>query len=77
MTLKHTILLFTILIALPMVSQDTSSSVSFWNILKSHCGKAYEGSLALPEEDESFGGKKLVMHVRACSENEIKIHVLR
>jgi hypothetical protein len=73
MTLKNTILLFTILIALPMVSQDTSPSVSFWNILKSHCGKAYEGSLALPEEDESFGGKKLVMHVRACSKNEIKI----
>lgn len=73
MTLKQSILIIAIFIASPIISQETNPSETFWNTLKSHCGKAYEGSLALPEEDESFGGKKLVMHVRACNENEIKI----
>ena len=73
MTLKHTIYLIAFLIALPVFSQEKSPSETFWNTLKSHCGKAYEGSLVLPEEDEAFGGKKLVMHLRACSDNEMKI----
>ena len=73
MTLKQSILIIAIFIASPIISQETNPSETFWNTLKSHCGKAYEGSLALPEEDESFGGKKLVMHVRACNEHEIKI----
>jgi hypothetical protein len=45
----------------------------FWNTLQSHCGKSYEGELVLPEEDEAFGGKRLMMHVRSCSDSEIKI----
>lgn len=73
MTLRQTIYLLAILIASPIISQETNPSETFWNSLKSHCDKAYEGSLVLPEEDDSFGGKKLVMHVRACSDNEIKI----
>lgn len=73
MNLKNIIYIMAVLIALPVVSQETKPSEKFWNTLKSHCGKAYEGKLVLPEEDEAFGGKKLVMHVRACSENEIKI----
>lgn len=73
MTLKHTIYLIVFLISLPVLSQDKSPSETFWETLKSHCGNAYEGKLVLPEEDEAFGGKKLVMHLRACSDNEIKI----
>ncbi len=41
-------------------------NTQFWNAVQSHCGKAYEGVLELPEEDEGFGGKRLVMHVRSC-----------
>ena len=73
MTLKQTIYLIAFLIALPVLSQEKSPSETFWNTLKTHCGNAYEGKLVLPEEDEAFGGKKLVMHVRACNDNEIKI----
>ncbi len=73
MTLKQQLYIITFLFTLPLIAQESSPSEVFWNTLKSHCGKAYEGSLALPEEDESFGGKKLVMHVKACSDNEIKI----
>ena len=73
MTLKNTALLIALFLVLQILSQETSPSETFWNTLKTHCGKAYEGSLVLPEEDEAFGGKKLVMHVRACDTNEIKI----
>lgn len=73
MTLKHIIFLILLFIALPALSQEKSPSETFWNTLKSHCGKAYEGTLVLPEEDKDFGGKKLLMHVRACNDNEIKI----
>ncbi|RMB59446.1 hypothetical protein EAX61_07620 [Dokdonia sinensis] len=62
------VFLFTITIA-----AQESPSQTFWNTLQAHCGKAYEGKLVLPEEDEAFGGKKLVMHVRSCDENQIKI----
>jgi len=62
-----------------VVAQTETPSLSntpaqqFWNTLQSHCGKAYEGALELPLEDEAFGGKRLTMHVISCSESEIKI----
>lgn len=54
-------------------AQEQSPAQTFWNSLQSLCGNSYEGSLALPVEDEQFGGKKLVMHVRSCSDTEIKV----
>jgi len=54
-------------------SQEKSEASIFWEQLHSLCGKAFEGILELPEEDEAFGGKRLVMHVRSCSDTEIKI----
>lgn len=71
--LKRILFLITILFSLQSIGQDNEPSLSFWNTLKSHCGKAYAGTLEIPEEDEAFGGKRLVMHVRSCSDNEIKI----
>jgi hypothetical protein len=70
---KCTLALILVLISSTVFAQEESPAKTFWNSLQSHCGKAYEGSLALPEEDEDFGGKKLVMHVRSCSDSEIKI----
>jgi hypothetical protein len=61
------------LISLSLQAQKDSPAEEFWNNLQSHCGKAYEGILELPREDEAFGGKKLVMHVRYCSDTVIKI----
>ena len=70
---NFTCLLVTFFISFSVLSQNESPSEQFWSNLQSHCGKAYEGNLALPEEDADFGGKKLVMHVRSCSDTEIKI----
>lgn len=43
--------------------------------LASLCGKAFEGRIASPPvaADASFAGKRLVMHVRECSPDTIRI----
>lgn len=51
----------------------TTEANEFWNTLQTLCGKSFEGQLELPENDEDFGGKQLVMHVRFCEDNIIKI----
>lgn len=53
-------------------SQDLPGSVQFWKTLESHCGKAYEGELITGGNDD-FSGKKLIMHVRSCGDNVIRI----
>jgi hypothetical protein len=47
----------------------------FFNRLSALCGRAFEGRVASPvvEADRGFAGERLVMHVRECSENEIRI----
>lgn len=47
----------------------------FWRSLTALCGKAYEGRLIEGTEpsDESIGEQRLVMHVRSCSDREIRI----
>lgn len=39
------------------------------------CGKAFEGRIASPpvEADRAFAGKRLVMHVRGCTQSEVRI----
>ncbi len=39
------------------------------------CGQAFEGRIASPAvpADESFAGKRLVMHVRGCEEGRLRI----
>lgn len=51
-----------------------SPQEAFFADLSSHCGKAYQGKLVSSDEvDADFASKKLVMHVRECSETEIRI----
>ena len=47
----------------------------FFSRLTALCGMAFEGRIASPsvEADASFAGKRLVMHVRECSANTIRI----
>lgn len=45
----------------------------FFENIKKHCGKAYAGQLVSKDEvDADFVGKKMVMHVRECSESELR-----
>ncbi len=45
------------------------------NLLAGHCGKAYEGRIVSPPTpaDASFAGKRLVMHMRECSADTVRI----
>ncbi|WP_299436690.1 hypothetical protein [uncultured Aquimarina sp.] len=61
------------LVFMQVQSQEINPAKQFWNTLQSHCNKAYEGTLVEPKEDKDFGGKKLIMHVRYCSDTVIKI----
>jgi hypothetical protein len=46
----------------------------FWARLQALCGRAFPGELQeAPATDTTFVGKELIMHVRECSEDEIKI----
>ncbi|MGV0829771.1 hypothetical protein F0358_02770 [Empedobacter brevis] len=56
-----------------LLAQVEKPSEIFWKNLEKHCGKAYEGKLAEHITRDDFTGKKLTMHVKSCSSNEIKI----
>ena len=46
----------------------------FWRELQKICGKAFSGAVAAaPAEDQTFKGKTLVMHVRSCEKDRIRI----
>lgn len=47
----------------------------FWGMLRALCGQAFEGRLVegTAPGDAAFGGQRLVMHVRACGDAEIRI----
>lgn len=59
--------------AIPAHAKPLSPAKQFFNELKKHCGQAYEGTALAGGEDPAFAGKKLVMHVRSCTKNEIRI----
>lgn len=81
--MKHTIftsLLFGLVLVVNLsqtanaqIKSDVGSQV-FWTELQKLCGKAYAGTLvSAPENDLDFKGKTLVMHVRACEKNRLRI----
>jgi hypothetical protein len=54
----------------PTATGDTT----FWAALGALCGKAYEGTVVeAPAGDTTFADRRLIMHVRACSADEIRI----
>ncbi len=46
----------------------------FWDELQKLCGMAYSGTVAAaPADDTTFKDKALVMHIRSCERNRIRI----
>lgn len=68
-------LLFMLLVVpLQLLAQEVPGSVQFWDSLKNHCGKSYEGEIiAGGKEGDGFTGEQLIMHVRSCEDNVIRI----
>jgi len=55
-------------------AQSPTGSEQFWKKLKTYCGQSFEGEItAGASADDSFTGKKLVMHVKSCEQNRIRI----
>lgn len=53
-----------------------SSAAAFLEQVSALCGKAYAGRVVVDKpksDDSSFAGKSLVMHVRECGEDQIRI----
>ncbi|EDP71984.1 hypothetical protein FBALC1_12822 [Flavobacteriales bacterium ALC-1] len=68
------LLSFLLLFPLSFFAQQQTGSEKFWKQLEAHCGNAYEGEITEGAvEGDSFTGKKLVMHVRSCDTNTIRI----
>ena len=59
--------------ATPAAVEDPQAR--FFARLAALCGKAFEGRIASPpaEADAAFAGKRLTMHVRSCTDDEIRI----
>ena len=58
------------------VALEQSPQDLFLARIADHCGRAYEGRIIAnePAQDEDpFEGERLVMHVRECSDDEVKI----
>ena len=64
-----------LVLAIALATPATASPLeSFWSNLQALCGKAYAGELIVePDGEAGFAGQALVMHVRECSENRLRI----
>ena len=52
----------------------STEQTAFWEALRAMCGEAYGGTLVENEPPSSdFEGQALVMHVRECSDDEIRV----
>ncbi|RFF32009.1 hypothetical protein [Wenzhouxiangella sediminis] len=59
---------------LAMMSVRAEPVEDYWANLQALCGEAFEGELIeAPEGENGFAGKRLLMHVRECSEQRIRI----
>ena len=56
-------------------TRAASPQEAFFQRVSALCGKASEGRVASPpvEADAAFQGKRLIMHVRECTANEVRI----
>lgn len=55
-------------------AKPADQSAVFWTELQKLCGKAFAGTVAAaPSDDTTFKDKELLMHVRSCEKNRIRI----
>jgi hypothetical protein len=74
--IKEKLILACLISALPAMvqAQAEQPNAVFWKELQSLCGKAFAGTVvAAPADDTTFKDKTLVMHVRSCEKDRIRI----
>lgn len=69
-----TLVCFMMFSAVTVQAQAEPANSVFWKGLETLCGKAFAGTVvAAPPDDTTFKGKTLVMHVRSCEKDRIRI----
>jgi len=70
-----TMIVVLVLTAAPLLAApQQDASTRFWTNLRQLCGGAFEGKvLEAPPGDTTFAGKTLVMHVRECTPDTVRI----
>ncbi|WP_304517002.1 hypothetical protein [Cecembia rubra] len=71
--MKNFLSLTLFILSFTAIAQDLKPNEVFWKTLQLHCGKAFEGEIMTPSENDPFSGKRLVMHVVDCGEDFIHI----
>lgn len=71
--MKKTSFLLILVSSFSLFAQEKSGAQQFWETLKTHCEKSFEGEITEGPANDDFRGKRLVMHVRNCDENTIRI----
>lgn len=74
--MKVRLLALIVIFTVPLIAtaQTEAPNVRFWKELEKLCGKAYAGTVvAAPAEDTTFKDKNLVMHVRSCERDRIRV----
>lgn len=70
--LKKAIIFIIAIASFSAKAQQKSGVQQFWDLLKKHCGRAYQGEVTQGMTD-AFKNGPLVMHVRKCNDSLIKI----
>ena len=74
MTQKLIVACFIAVSTLTVQAQTQPANAVFWSELQKLCGKAFAGTVAAaPADDTTFKDKTLVMHVRSCEKDRIRI----
>jgi hypothetical protein len=56
------------------MDQEASPADAFWAALEGLCGQAFGGTVVESEPpDEAFAGRELIMHVRQCGADTIRV----
>ena len=73
--MRNVIILLTLFLTACRTAAPAHPGDALWNAIRPLCGKAFEGTMVEGTEpsDAKMGASRLVMHVRACSAEEIRI----
>lgn len=72
--MKFLLIAFVLTFAAPAFAQTESGNAVFWRELQKLCGKSFGGTVAADTSNSpDFAGKPLVMHVRSCEKDRIRI----
>lgn len=56
------------------IDREATPSASFLSRISAHCGNAFEGRVVSNDEvDASFASEQLIMHVRECADDEVRV----